>query len=446
MRILLLLLLAASTATAQEEPDPLRKELDELRARQRELERRLSEHEQHAEPPQFHFGRGGFVFASADGKNELKLRAVLNVDGRAYFSDALHDTFVIRRARPFIDGTLFDFLDFRLMPDFAYGQAAILDAYVDLRPFRWLRLRAGRFMLPVGLEWMQKDTTIHLLERSYATDLVPYRSLGLMLWGDAGDGTFLYQVALVNGAPDSGNGADFDGQSGKEYLGRVFIRPLRKIRRASFTDLGFGVGGSFGQFTNMPVSTYKTVGQQTMFSYYAAAPPSATMPADPTAVATTSDGNRWRVTPQLYWYIGPVGLLAEYNLSSQRMKRNDVTADLLHRAWNVTLSFVMTMEHASFDGVVPRHPVDFRHASFGAVELVLRYSEIRFDPQTFPNFADPSVAVRRARELAVGLSWHLTELYKFMISYHRSDFAGGAPMDQNRPSENALMARIQLAL
>ena len=54
-----------------------------------------------AEPPQFHFGRGGFVFASADGKNELKLRAVLNVDGRAYFSDALHDTFVIRRARPF---------------------------------------------------------------------------------------------------------------------------------------------------------------------------------------------------------------------------------------------------------------------------------------------------------------------------------------------------------
>lgn len=446
MRILVLLLLATSAATAQEEPDPLRQELDELRARQRELERRLSEHEQHAAPPTFHVGRGGFVFATADGKNELRIRGVLNLDGRAYFSDTIHDTFVLRRARPFLEGTLFDIVDFRFLPDFGMGQAQILDAYVDLRPFRWLRLRAGRFMLPVGLEWMQRDTTIHFLERSYATDLVPYRSLGLMLWGEAGEDTFLYQLALVNGAPDGGNGSDFDGQSGKEYLGRIFFRPLRKVRRASFTDLGFGVGGSYGQFTSTPVASYKSPGQLTIFSYYAAPPPSVTMPADVGAVATTANGDRWRVTPQLYWYIGPVGLLAEYNLSSQRMKRNDMTSDLLHRAWNVTLSFVMTLERASFDGVVPKHPVDFRHANFGAAELVLRYSEIRFDPQTFPNFADPSVSVRRARELAVGLTWHLTELYKLMISYHRSDFVGGAPNDQNRPSENALMARIQLAL
>jgi phosphate-selective porin OprO/OprP len=444
MRALCLLALMSLTAAAQDELDPLKKELDELRAKQRELERRLDEHTEHPDPPRFHFGRGGFVFGSADGRSELKIRGVLNLDGRAYFSNSINDTFVIRRARPFIDGTLFDLVDFRFMPDFAMGQAVIQDAYVDLRPFRWLRLRGGRFMLPVGLEWMQKDTTIHFLERSLATDVVPYRSLGVMLWGEAGDDTFLYQIALVNGAPDSGNGADLDGQSGKEYFARVFLRPLRKIKRAAFTDLGVGAGASYGQFKNTPLASYKSPGQQTIFNYITSAQ-STLSPANAMAVVT-ANGDRWRLAPQLYWYLGPVGLLAEYNVSSQRVERNGVGADLLHRAWNLTLSFVMTMERASFDGVVPKHPIDFRHAYFGALELALRYSEIRFDSDTFPNFADPGVSVRGARELAVGVNWHMTEYYKLMLSYHRSDFLGGAPMDQNRPSENALMARIQLAL
>jgi len=485
MRALALLVLLCGTAAAQQSPsskeigaddDPkradanalLRRELDELRARQRWLEQRLNAAETRVPspptaptrpllppppppedgPPTFHWGRGGFVFGTPDGKTELRVRAVFNLDSHAYFGDVnpLPDTFLIRRARPFIEGTLWNTIDFRLMPDFAQGTASILDAYVDLRPWQWLRLRGGRFMVPVGLEWMQKDTQTHFLERSLVTDLVPYRDLGLMLFGYFADGTFLYQLAFVNGAPDSGNGPDLDNQSGKDYVGRLFLRPLRHFRRAAaLTDLGFGVGASYcsakGTTAAPGLATYKSTSLQPIFTYLTA----TTVPATASAAATVADGDRWRVTPQLYWYIGPVGLLAEYIVSSQRVSRMGESATLQHRAWNLTMSFVLTMERASFEGVVPRHPFDFHHRGFGAFEVVLRYSELQFDPSAFPDFADPSVSVRNARELAGGLNWHMTEFLKVMVSFHRTDFVGGAVTGDREP-ENALMARLQLAL
>lgn len=477
-RAVLLFVCATATATAHAQPqlpasgesaapdDGLRRELDELRARQRWLEQRLGQVEAAKKPsarplvvapppppephgPTFRWGRGGFVFGTPDGKTELRVRATFNLDGRAYVGDVnpIPDTFVIRRARPFIEGTLWDLFDFRLMPDFAYGVATILDAWMDIRPWRWLRLRGGRFMIPVGLEWMQKDTTIHFMERSLATDLVPYRDIGLMLWGDFGDGTFLYQLAFGNGAPDSGNGPDLDNESGKDYVGRVFLRPLRRFRGASaVTDLGFGVGASYGSNKGTGAApglpTYKSVGQQPIFVFGAAAPANAAAVA---TAATIADGDRWRVTPQLYWYIGPVGLLAEYVVSSQRVSRDGASTNIVNRAWNVTLSFVLTGERATFDVLVPRNPVDFHHRAFGALELVARYDELHFDDAAFPDFADPSVSVRSAREFAGGLNWHLTTYVKVMMSYHRTDFVGGSPTG-NREAENALMARLQLAL
>ena len=76
----------------------------------------------------------------------------------------------------------------------------------------------------------------------------------------------------------------------------------------------------------------------------------------------------------------------------------------------------------------------------------MRYSELRLDAAAFPNFADPATSVRSARELAGGLNWYLTEYVRIMLSFHRTDFVGGAAMGGNREQENALLGRFQLAL
>jgi phosphate-selective porin OprO/OprP len=460
-------------ASATDE-DKLRRELEELRARQRWLERRLDAADTRAREadarareaasaaaahppvppaplvpedtaPRFHFGRDGFVFGTADEKNTIHLRLTLHVDGRAYIDTAdqpIANTFLIRRARPFIEGTVFGVVDYRLMPDFAQGQATLADAYVDLHPWSWLRLRGGRFMVPIGLEWLQSDSTIHLIERSLATNLVPFRDLGAMLWGDIARGTFSYQLAVLNGAIDGGNGPDFDPQSDKDYVGRIFIRPLKMTRLDALTVLGFGVAASYGSAKGTTTQTalpiYRSPGQQAIFTYL-------NQPSVVDAVVI-ADGARWRVTPQLYWYIGPVGLLAEYVVSGQRVSRSGTTGDLEHVAWNLTASFVLTLEHSSYEGVVPKHPVDFRHKSFGAWELTMRYSELRLDPASFVLFADPETSVRGARNFAGGLNWYPNEHVRLMISYDRTDFDGGAAFGANRRAENALMGRLQIKL
>lgn len=58
----------------------------------------------------------------------------------------------------------------------------------------------------------------------------------------------------------------------------------------------------------------------------------------------------------------------------------------------------------------------------------------------------PPTSVRGARELAGGVNWHLTDCVKIMVSFHRTEFSGGAPRDGDRPPENALLGRLQLAL
>lgn len=467
--IAIVVLLAAS-ASAQQSPaskesasddDGVRRELDELRVRQRWLEQRINAAEAHrptAAPPRgvvppppppddsiprFHFGHGGFVLGSADGRNEIRFRLVLHVDGRAYFggTQPIADTLLIRRARPFIEGTLWGVIGFRLMPDFAQGQAVLQDGYIDLRPWSFLRLRVGKFMVPIGLEWLQSDSSIPMVERSLATDLVPYRDLGVMLMGELGGGTFCFQLAIVNGAVDGGNGPDFALHSDKDYVGRIFLRPLRRTRLAPLSDLGFGLAGSYGTARGTAASSnlpsYRSPGQQTIFTY-------VNNPTVPDA-AVAAAGERWRVTPQLYWFIGPVGLLAEYVVSSQKVERLGMSSALQHWAWNLTASFVLTMEHAAYDGVVPRHPVDFRHRAVGAFELTLRYSELRLDPGAFPLFADPATSVQSARELAAGLNWYLTDFLRLMLSFSHTDFSAGAATGSREP-ENALLGRLQIAL
>ena len=55
---------------------------------------------------------------------------------------------------------------------------------------------------------------------------------------------------------------------------------------------------------------YFTDGQQQFFAYN---------PADKAVVV--ADDNHWRLSPQAYYYYGPFGLLGEYAISDQEVKR-----------------------------------------------------------------------------------------------------------------------------
>ncbi|HYS77906.1 MAG TPA: porin, partial [Candidatus Dormibacteraeota bacterium] len=140
---------------------------EELEKRLRELEQRLAILERQKEVEQeisagkakdagtVSAGKDGFVIKAADGAYQLKIRALLQADGRFWDGQETRpatDTFELRRVRPILEGTVSKFFDFRLAPDFGEGKTTLFDAYIDWRFAPSIRLRAGKFKPPVGLE------------------------------------------------------------------------------------------------------------------------------------------------------------------------------------------------------------------------------------------------------------------------------------------------------
>ncbi|MFY9269867.1 MAG: porin, partial [Candidatus Manganitrophaceae bacterium] len=259
---------------------------------------------------------GLFTLQSADKSFKLRVGGYLQADGRFFLNDenpARSNTFLLRRVRPVLEGTVFKYYDFRIMPDFGGGTATLQDAYVRLSYWPQARLQFGKFKSPVGLERLQSGTALLFVERGLPTNLVPNRDVGAQLDGDLGSGAFTYAIGVFNGVTDGGS-ADTEPSSndGKDVAARIFAHPFKATEVESLQGLGVGIAGSFGHqqgtqaAPNLP--TYRTPAQQTLFSYAGAVAATGTTPAVP---AVTADGTLTRLSPQAYYYRGPFGMLGE---------------------------------------------------------------------------------------------------------------------------------------
>lgn len=433
-------------ADEAEAPKSVEERLDEIDQKLRVLDRRgeikdeaEAEKAKTATTPTS--GKDGFSFKSADGAYVLKLRGYVQFDGR-YFSDDRSrpnvDTFLLRRARPIFEGTVFDRFDFRIMPDFGQGTSVLFDAYLEARFTPYFKVRAGKFKPPVGLERLQGATDTFFVERALPTNLVPNRDLGVQVSGDLAAGRATYAVGVFNGVVDGANGGDLDSNSGKDVSARLFFTPFVKSENVELRGLGFGVsasqGSQIGTLTATSLPSYRTDGQQTFFSYR----------SDGTAAGTViSNGDRKRVSPQLYWYGSRFGLLSEYTVSSQEVRRGAIAADLDNKAWQVAGSWVLAGGSPSYRGVAPKKTFDPKAKTWGAFELVGRYSELDVDDDAFPLFANPASSASSAKALSVGLNWYLNRSVRFMLDFAQTRFEGGAASG-DRPDEKVLFSRFQV--
>jgi phosphate-selective porin OprO/OprP len=381
--------------------------------------------------PGFTAGKEGFSWKSADGDFALRLRGYFQLDGRFFSNETPSgvDTFLVRRARPIFEATVYRIFDFRLMPDFGQGTTVLFDGYVEARFSPALKLRAGKFKPPVGLERLQSATDLMFPERAQPTNLVPNRDVGVQLSGDLADARVQYAVGVFNGVLDGGNG-DADNNDAKDVAGRLFFQPFVKAKNAA-SGLGFGIAGSTGDQAgtvsapNLP--SFRTGGQATFFSYR----------SDGSAAGTTiADGTRRRLAPQATFFLGPFGLLAEYVSSKQEVRRGTDAAELTNTAWQTATSWVIGGSN-SFRGVTPKR-------SFGAFELALRYSRLEVDRDAFPVFANPASAARTARAWGFGLHWWANRNVRLMTSYEWTKFDGGAASG-DRGDERVLISRFQIS-
>jgi phosphate-selective porin OprO/OprP len=248
-------------------------------------------------------------------------------------------------------------------------------------------------------------------------------------------------------------------------------------------DLGFGVAATYTNFlgernlnftdtsaadgTRNGLPSYLSDGQNTFFRY------------NSTAIAY---GERWRIAPQANYYNGPLGIIGEFVFERQAVSlttggsppaggagsntliQPNTNKNLNHNAWQIALSYILTGEDASFQGVKPKRNFNFG-TGWGAWELVARYSEINLDNATFKNpagtsytgaYADLSTSAQSAHSWTAGVNWYLNPNVKVVMNYSHTTFDGGAgvgttPINaagtnvQDREDESAFSTRVQLA-
>lgn len=477
----------------------LKARLEELDQKVKILERKDEVAEEAAEAkkkttPIITISDKGFQFQSADKNFSLKLRGLLQVDTRTYIDDGgidNNDSFLIRRARPIIEGTFWKDFDYYFTPEFAGSSVSVLDSYLNYTYQPWLQVRAGKFKSPVGLEQLQSDPYRLFAENSLVSNLVPNRDIGIQIHGSAWEDLAQYAFGVFNGVRDGGNANNIDFDDEKEIAGRLFIHPFKKTDINELKGFGIGLGGSYGVKGNGPdglTSGYLTDGQQTFFRYSGAFNQAALVAATPAGfnrqttalnfAPVVADGKHWRLSPQGYYYYGPFGFLGELAISTQDVRRdaslvNTITRNaggnqiglvnsftnagnglsrstLSNVAWQVAASYVLTGEDASFRGVTPKKPFSFSEGTWGAFEIAARYSELNVDDGAFAFYADPlnntifgNALASQASAWGVGLNWYLNRNLRATLDYFNTDFKGGGGA-VSKQDESVVITRLQL--
>ncbi len=373
----------------------------------------------------------GFVVQSADGNYRLQFNSILQADGRFYEDDTARlasDTFLLRSARPILQGTVAGRFDLYLAPDFGQGQSLIQDAYLDARFSPKARLRVGKMKTPFGLERLLTESNTLFVERALPTDIVPNRDVGIQLSGDLGGGVFTYAGAVLNGVVDGGSADVSSGGDAMDGAARGFLRPFRKAG-GPLRGLGLGVAATFGRQEGV-LPAYRTPGQIVFFSYVQGA---------------VADGHRSRLSPQASFYGGPVGVIFEYAQSTQRVRKEPAVGDVTNEAWQVAASWLITGEAATPNGIRPRKPFDPRKGQWGAFEVAARVHGLTVGDEAFSQgFADIKKSARRATAWGVVLNWYATRNVRYVVNFEQTKFDGGAPTG-DRETENVVFFRAQLA-
>lgn len=440
------LLIATPFVAPAQSPDE-KAELESLRQQVRALDQQLRELSQRvaareapaasaappaaAPRPVASAGPGGFRLTAPDQHFDLRIRANVQADLRLFFNDAPglnNDTFLLRRVRPSFEGTVAEKFAFRIMPDFAPANVALLDAYAIYRPSPTVNLLVGKTKSPFDLERLVSQTELLFVELAYPTTLEPNRDVGVQLFGTVADGRLDYAAAVLNSTAD--NGSSITNPDDRfEFAARLFAHPFAAAKDSPWRGLGLGVAYTQGRKRNSAPAVYRTNAQQS-FSTWSA--------------NVRESGGHTRFSPQAYFYTGPFGLIGSYVSSAQDLVAGANAATLRQTAWFLAASWVLTGEDATYRGVTPAKNFAPGAGGWGAWEIALRHAVLAIDDDAFPLFANPLTSAREVASTTLGLNWYLNRHVKAVLNYEFSDFTGGPNGAVTSRDEHALLTRLQL--
>ncbi|HEX9187219.1 MAG TPA: porin, partial [Vicinamibacteria bacterium] len=342
------------------------------------------------------------------------------------------DEFEWRRARIGLEGEWKRFaFEVDVDPAFDAGDE-LKDAWADLRFAKALRVRGGYMKVPVSPEFLTSPAKTDFVERAAAVDsLGPNRDWGAIVHGEIARAVE-YQAGVFQGDARAS-----DGRAGTTVAGRLVLKPARWL------DLG----GSYSQ------------------GDVEAAPSGPGLDPEPKGLAGQSvtgyrffpsvfvDGWRLRWGADARLQAGPVSVWGEFLESREERKGQgpnlEDLPDVRGDGWSVNATWLLTGERK----VRAVRPDRSLFGGPGAVELAVRYEELRFDDVENEGFESAGSRARNIRPAGYrafsgGLSWWPTIFLRLIgdVVVERYEDELRAPEIGNEGSYVTLLARVQVHL
>jgi phosphate-selective porin OprO and OprP len=383
----------------------------------------------------------GFSIESADGENKLNLSGRFNGDYRLYLGDSPNnDTFLIRRARLSMKGTLYKYYEFTVDADFSQGTPQLYEALLNINYVPYSQLMFGQFKIPFGLEQLTSTNNMAFVENSLADNFPPGYDQGLMFHGNISNDLLYYQLGVFNGRKTNVS-SDVDDE--KDFGGRITLAPFSKMEIPIIKD--FHIGGAFTsgvEHTTKPSTdwwknSFKTPGQTTFLQF------------DDTV---RQDGTRNRLGAELAWLVGPVSLKSEYmTLQLNDLTKGKTRGSFSGNAGYVSLGWLITGENEPWKNglpaaITPKNPFVFGKGGRGAFQILARYDWLDMDKGLLEKgFVDPTKYTNKASGYAFGLTWYPNDMVRFMVNYFHTDFGNDIDVSGKKMgSEDAVFTRFQI--
>ena len=300
----------------------------------------------------------------------IGVRGRLQLDWRQFDPDIDEDTFDFRTARIGLQGDLTKHFSYEVEREInregTFGDWK--DVYLAWKTFDGVRVKAGRFKMPFGLEQNTGPTETDFAYRALAsTAIAPARDRGAMAYGELG--RIGYEVGVFDDDGDNAEleqerfaveGEDLEGV-GPSFAGRItadLFRALPLPDRIKSANFGFAYTNAYVPEGLNSLKGEAVWGEDFFERVYV-------------------KGRRQRLGAQFDWTPGPTGLKAEWMQSrEQRLgqsNRNEDLSDFLSTGWYVSGTWFITGEDKD-DSINPRKPLF--QGGLGAIELGVRYDTL----------------------------------------------------------------------
>lgn len=439
------LLMIPAAAGAQEEKSTTEEILDIMRDQGQITETRYDEMMQKAKAEEVDgtrlkpFWDQGLGFASEDGRFEIEFGGRIMLDWatisaddefeediQAAEEDPLEgDGFEFRRARLFVEGTIYDTIIFKAQYDFAGGDPEFKDVYMGLTGVPAVgTVVVGHFKEPYSLEEQTSSKYITFMQRSLPVNAFsPGRNTGLMMTGSALEDRMTWAVGAFYDTDDFGN--SFNDYTDINVSGRVTGTPLYADEGRQAIHLGLSYSH---QFRDEEESTVR----------YRVRPSAHITDARLANTGSMSAEDVDIVNAEAAAVFGPFSVQSEY---IQAFVSSEEANDPSFSGYYVYGSFFLTGESrvykpgsGSFSRVTPNsyfHPTE---GGTGAWELALRYASLDLN--------DEAIEGGELSDITFGVNWYLNPNMRVMFNYVYADLEDRA--DVTDDSANVFQARFQI--